>query len=116
MARRIIQQPQEIILFQEDQITAKLAYTENDEAQTKIDLTGATGIILRVFEFLDDTAALFSITGAVDDGPNGVLSYTFTKVSTDRAAKTYIYTTEFTLSGDTITGNKNQLTIRNKFV
>lgn len=117
MGRKVIQAPQEIICFKADIFTVLLNIVSNTEAETVIDITGATNITLKAYEFLDSTSPSIDIIGSVADGPNGIIQFDFVASDTENlAAQTYIYVTNLTLNGSIISPNKNQLTVRETLV
>ena len=117
MARRIIQNPAEIIMFQGDQVSIQFTIVDSDENETTVDITGATNITLKAFEFLDDTAPKINLTGTIAGDPLlGILQFDFVPATTSALTpQTYIYRVGMTLGGNPVITHKNQITIRNKF-
>jgi len=104
-------------MFPGDEITVRFKIVDNTEAETQIDISGATDVEMRIFEFIDDSAETKLLTGTVNTGVDalGQLEFTFAMADTSGLApKTWIYHVMMTLSGDTIITHKSTLTIKNK--
>ncbi len=117
MARRIIQNPAEILMFQGDQVSIQFSLVDGDEGEAALDITGATLITLKAFEFLDDTIPKINLTGTIAGDPLlGIIQFDFVPATTALLTpQTYIYRVGITIGGNPVITHKNQITIRNKF-
>ncbi len=113
VVKRVLQRQKEIILHQGTDKTLRFKIFEQD-GTTRVGLTGATNISLKVFEFLDSAIASISKSGSVfTDAPSDQLEFTFAvSDSSALVPKTYVYAVSFTTSaGDTGKTGKDNFTI-----
>ncbi len=118
VVKRTLQRQKEVFLHQGTDKTLRFKVFEAD-GTTRVDLTGATNISLKVFEFLDSASAVITKTGVVfTDVPDDQLQFTFVPGdSSSLVAKTYVYSATFTTAaGDTGKTPKDNFTILRSLV